>query len=68
MPFLWRHQEKNPHPNQMIFLIETSRLAETVAGLNSSIAICQLCQILAVSYFERGAGKTERQSVLLSHN
>jgi len=37
---LWRHQEKTPHVNQTIFvLIETSRLAESVDGLNSSVAI-----------------------------
>jgi len=39
MPSLWRHQDKHPHPNQVIFLIETKRLAESVDGLNSSVAI-----------------------------
>ena len=35
MPSLWRHQEKTPHPNQIIFLIETRKLAESVDGLNT---------------------------------
>jgi len=30
---------ENPHPNKIIFLIETRRLGESVDGLNSSGAI-----------------------------
>jgi len=33
-----------------------------------AILICQPGEIYAVSYFVCGTGKTERQSVLLSHN
>jgi len=39
LPSLWRHQEKTPHPNQTNFLIQTRSLAESVDGLNSSVAI-----------------------------
>ena len=40
MPSLWRHLQKTPTENEksFFFLMSTRRLAETVEGLNSSLA------------------------------
>jgi len=38
MPLLWHHPQKKTNPKTKIFSIWTRRLAESVEGLNSSLA------------------------------
>jgi len=38
MPSLWRHLQKSPHRKQIFYSILTTRLAESVDGLDSSLA------------------------------
>ena len=38
MPSLWRHLQKTPIQSENFFSISTRRLAESVEGLNSSVA------------------------------
>jgi len=58
-PHLWRSPQRTPNPNwKKFFSISTTRLAESVEGLNSSLAQLvgelQRCKTLQKS----GAGKT----------
>ena len=39
MSSLWRHLQKTPTENEKLFFMSTTRLAESVEGLNSSLAL-----------------------------